>query len=113
MIQLLSIKLVITSPTTMTRFQEFLSFGILVLAFWAALLYQVSQWKNPIALLHTQLLPIYGLVIFGAVSASIVLYRVFTFNDCPEANKELQSQIKQAKADLQKKGFIFPKTKAN
>lgn len=95
----------------MTRFQEFLTFCIFVLAIWAALLRQVSEWHDPRALLHTQLLPFYGVLLFGAISAIIVLYRVFTFNDCPDANEELQSQIKQAKDDLQKKGFIFPKAK--
>lgn len=95
----------------MTRFQEFLTFCIFVLAIWAALLRQVSEWHDARALLHTQLLPFYGVLLFGAISAIIVLYRVFTFNDCPDANEELQSQIKQAKADLQKKGFIFPKAK--
>lgn len=36
-----------------------------------------------------------------------VLYRVFTFNDCPEAAEELQKQIDEAKADLSAKGFKF------
>lgn len=36
-----------------------------------------------------------------------VLYRVFTFNDCPEAAEELQQQIDAAKADLSAKGFKF------
>lgn len=36
-----------------------------------------------------------------------VLYRVFTFNDCPEAAEELQKQIDEAKADLSAKGFAF------
>ena len=95
----------------MTRFQEALGFGILMLALWAFILRQVSQWENPIALLHAQLLPFYGVLVFGAVSAAIVLHRVFTFNDCPEANLELQKQIKQAHQDLSQKGFVFAQNK--
>lgn len=91
----------------MTRFQESLGLGTLLLALWAVLLRQVSQWENPVTLLHTQLLPIYGVLLFGGVSAVIVLHRVFTFNDCPEANKQLQAQIKQAVEDLKSKGFVF------
>ncbi|KAL7638038.1 UNVERIFIED_CONTAM: hypothetical protein RMT77_011664 [Armadillidium vulgare] len=43
--------------------------------------------------------------VFGVVSLLIIAYRVFTFNDCIEAEKELKQQIKMAKADLTKKGL--------
>jgi len=52
-------------------------------------------------------LPIHILGVFGIYSAFVVLWRTFTFNDCPEAAKELQSQIIKAKADLRKKGFKY------
>lgn len=45
--------------------------------------------------------------ILQAYSAFTVLYRVFTFNDCPEAAEEIQKQIEEAKADLAAKGFKF------
>lgn len=38
-------------------------------------------------------------------SVFIVLYRTFTFNDCPEAADEIQRQIKEAKEDLAAKGL--------
>lgn len=41
-----------------------------------------------------------------------ILYRVFTFNDCPEAAAEIQRQIKEARADLSAKGFKFDKVAA-
>lgn len=40
-------------------------------------------------------------------SVFIILYRVFTFNDCPEAADEIQKQIEEAKADLKTKGLKF------
>lgn len=40
-----------------------------------------------------------------AYSIFIVLYRTFTFNDCPEAADEVQRQIKEAKEDLASKGL--------
>lgn len=40
-------------------------------------------------------------------AAGTVLYRTFTFNDCPEAAKELQEQIQEARKDLTSKGFTF------
>lgn len=36
-----------------------------------------------------------------------MLYRTFTFNDCPEAAKELQAEILEARKDLIAKGFKF------
>lgn len=40
-------------------------------------------------------------------AAFTVLYRTFTFNDCPDAAKEIQKNIDEAKADLTAKGFKF------
>ena len=52
-------------------------------------------------------MPVYLLVVFGCYSLATIGYRVATFNDCQEAAKELQSQIQDAKLDLQKKGLKF------
>nr|XP_016936623.1 dolichol-phosphate mannosyltransferase subunit 3 [Drosophila suzukii] len=57
--------------------------------------------------LHIQLLPLLLLVIFGLYSVWTVLYRTLTFNDCPEAAKELQDEILEARKDLIAKGFRF------
>ena len=92
----------------MTRFRETLMFGIIAIIIWLTALFFVSQSGCLTALFHTKLLPVYTVVIFGLISAGIVIYRVLTFNDCPEANQELQKQIEQAKADLRSKRFIFP-----
>ena len=90
----------------MTRLTEAALFGITILAFWYRLLH-IPQSQLPSSYIHVQLLPIYGVIAFGAVSAMIVLYRVFTFNNCDEANTELLKQIKEAKQDLTKRGFVF------
>ncbi|XP_047238825.1 dolichol-phosphate mannosyltransferase subunit 3 [Girardinichthys multiradiatus] len=50
-------------------------------------------------------MPLYLLVSFGCYSLATVGYRVATFNDCDEAARELQEQIKEAKDDLKKKGL--------
>ncbi|XP_015229160.1 PREDICTED: dolichol-phosphate mannosyltransferase subunit 3 [Cyprinodon variegatus] len=50
-------------------------------------------------------MPLYLLVSFGCYSLATVGYRVATFNDCDEAARELQEQIKEAKEDLRKKGL--------
>ena len=50
-------------------------------------------------------MPVYLLVAFGCYSLATVGFRVATFNDCEDAAKELQAQIKEAKEDLRKKGL--------
>ena len=46
-----------------------------------------------------------GLV--ASVILAILVYRIRTFNDCPEAAAELRKQIEQAREDLSAKGFKF------
>lgn len=58
-----------------------------------------------VPLLHIQLLPVYSLITFGVISAAIVLYRTFTFNNCDDAATELKSQIEEAKTFFKKKGL--------
>ncbi|XP_075464244.1 dolichol-phosphate mannosyltransferase subunit 3 [Ascaphus truei] len=51
--------------------------------------------------------PVYLLVVFGCYSLATIGYRVATFNDCEDAAKELQDQIKEAKKDLVSRGLKF------
>jgi len=52
-------------------------------------------------------LPFYALLVFGAVSLTVVLWRVYTFNDCQAAAAELQEEIAEARRDLTAKGLKF------
>jgi len=49
-------------------------------------------------------LPFWALVTFGAYLLFKLGYGVFTFNDVPEAHKELMAEIEIARADLKSKG---------
>jgi len=49
-------------------------------------------------------LPFWGIVSFGAYLLFKLGYGVFTFNDVPEAHKELMAQIQQARTELRAKG---------
>jgi len=53
------------------------------------------------------LAPIVLIAIIGVVLLSILIRRISTFNDCPEAAAELRKQIEQAREDLTSKGFKF------
>ncbi|VDO55806.1 unnamed protein product [Schistosoma margrebowiei] len=52
-------------------------------------------------------LPFHLLFIFGTVSVLIILYRTYSFNDCPEASTELMKLVSEAKKDLAGRGFVF------
>ncbi|GAB7353375.1 hypothetical protein MBLNU459_g3855t1 [Dothideomycetes sp. NU459] len=49
-------------------------------------------------------LPFWALVSFGAYLLFKLGWGVFTFNDVPQAHKELMAEIELARADLRKKG---------
>ncbi|CAL8130688.1 unnamed protein product [Orchesella dallaii] len=88
----------------MTQLAKFLSLGILAVMVWIKLM----GITDPDTLLYKCVvfpLPFWGVVVFGAISAAIVLYRTFTFNDCPDAAKELLEQIDEARKDLRKRGM--------
>jgi len=50
-------------------------------------------------------LPLWAIVSFGAYLLFKLGYGVLTFNDVPEAHKELMGQIEQAKKELKSKGI--------
>ncbi|KAJ9573957.1 hypothetical protein L9F63_008647 [Diploptera punctata] len=92
----------------MTKLLEWL-FGLsLFLGVWGALVMRQVQakvfedWMSFIIPL-----PAILIVLFGIFSATIVLWRVYNFNNCEEAAQELQKQIQQAKTELRKKGITF------
>ncbi len=49
--------------------------------------------------------PVIAVVAFGLGCLAVLIYRVATFKDCPEAAEELQREIQDAKNDLKAKGI--------
>lgn len=91
---------------TMTKLLEWV-FGVSVIgAAWALVTFDLLNLRLPVAYKEVAWpMPVYLLVVFGCYSLATVGYRVATFNDCEEASKELQDQIKEAKEDLRRKGL--------
>lgn len=56
------------------------------------------------SLLNGLKLPFWALVSFGAYLLFKLGWGVFTFNDVPDAHKELVEQIQQARKELRAKG---------
>lgn len=90
----------------MTKLLEWL-FGVSLLgAVWALVTFDLLDLSLPKTYREVAWpMPLYLLVSFGCYSLATVGYRVAVFNDCEEAAKELQEQIKEAKEDLRKKGL--------
>nr|CAD7445396.1 unnamed protein product [Timema bartmani] len=92
----------------MTKLMEWIFGAILFLGVWAALL--TFHLNSGFLKDYSDVIipfPLIVLVYFGLYAATVILWRVFTFNDCEDAAKELQQQIIEAKEDLQSKGFLF------
>ena len=49
-------------------------------------------------------LPYTALIWFGCYSLGTISLNMLTFRECPEAAVELQEQIREARADLRRKG---------
>ncbi|KAK9500931.1 hypothetical protein O3M35_002093 [Rhynocoris fuscipes] len=90
----------------MTKLFQWLLGLFLYLAIWLGLLINknnskfVNDW-----FIIIKYSPVISVLLFGMLSLSIVLWRVYTFNDCPEAAKELQEQIIKTKEELRRKGL--------
>lgn len=90
----------------MTKLLEWISVLSAVFAVWYSLV--GGYVKHPLIDSNMSFIlfsPILFVILFGLYAVTVVLYRVFTFNDCEEAAKELQTEIIEAKKDLQDKGL--------
>lgn len=81
----------------------------IILALWISRLLQLVPYPSGFFFdIVLYFLPLHAVVIFALISAVIITYRTCTFNDCPQASVELLKEIKEAKTDLKRRGFVFP-----
>lgn len=50
---------------------------------------------------------------FGCYSLVRILYNLAVFPTCPQALDEMRQEMKEAEADLKKRGFTFPNKKTD
>lgn len=92
----------------MTKLMEWLLFLTLFFGIWISVITGninsvfITEWKQVILFF-----PLIDLILCGVYAAVVILYRVFTFNNCEKAAAELQEQIEDAKKDLQSKGIVL------
>ncbi|KAL0870320.1 hypothetical protein ABMA27_005339 [Loxostege sticticalis] len=90
----------------MTKLLEWISVISAVFAVWYSLI--GGYVKHPMIENNMNIVlvsPIIFVLLFGLYAVTVVLYRVFTFNNCEEAAKELQVEIAEARKDLLDKGL--------
>jgi len=88
----------------MTRAQQTISFGLLISSLYLACFLGLFPFPSVIQDEIIPVLPVWAIVSFGAYLLFKLGLGVFTFNDVPEAHKELMAEIDLARADLKKKG---------
>jgi dolichyl-phosphate mannosyltransferase polypeptide 3 len=88
----------------MTRAQQTISFALLVSSLYLALFLELIPLPTLIQEQIVPVLPFWALVSFGAMLLFRLGWGILTFNDVPEAHKELMAEIDMAKTDLRKLG---------
>ncbi|KAI4945497.1 hypothetical protein J4E91_007839 [Alternaria rosae] len=88
----------------MTRATQTISIGMLLTSIYLSLFLQVVPLPQKIQEEVVPFLPFWALITFGAYLLFKLGWGVFTFNDVPDAHKELMQQIAEARKDLQAKG---------
>ncbi|KAK2017341.1 dolichol-phosphate mannosyltransferase subunit 3 [Colletotrichum eremochloae] len=85
----------------MTRAQQTISLALLL---YLALYLQLIPIPAVIQTEIVPVLPFWVLISFGSYLLARLGYNVMTFNDVPEAHKELMAEIDEAVVDLRKLG---------
>ncbi|CAG5150403.1 uncharacterized protein ALTATR162_LOCUS2648 [Alternaria atra] len=88
----------------MTRATQTISIGMLLTSIYLSLFLQVVPLPQKVQEEIVPVLPFWALISFGAYLLFKLGWGVFTFNDVPDAHKELMQQIAEARKDLQAKG---------
>nr|OQO20744.1 hypothetical protein B0A51_11492 [Rachicladosporium sp. CCFEE 5018] len=88
----------------MTRASESLKFALITAVVYFVLLSGVLPLPSKLQDEVLPVLPLWAIVTLGAYLLFKLGYGVFSFNDVPEAHRELMKQIAQAKTDLRRRG---------
>ncbi|KAL4793787.1 dolichol-phosphate mannosyltransferase subunit 3 [Aspergillus venezuelensis] len=86
----------------MTRAQQTLSVLLLVSSLYLSLYLGLVPLNETFQQEVIPVLPFYALISFGCYLLGRLGLAILTFHDVPEAHKELQGEIEQAKAELRK-----------
>ena len=83
----------------MLRYQLFLAIGVSFLSVW----YSAIQFSVDPLVLYA---PVWGILLLGLYAVSNIAIGLVNFKDTPEAAAEIEQQVKEAKAEMTKRGVI-------
>jgi len=90
------------------RYQVFLAYGVTFLSVWYYALQKqtAAEWNTTLPSWMVTLAPLWAIVAVGLVLLTRLILGVLAYQDCPEAAKEIEQQIKEAKAEMKKRNII-------
>ena len=89
------------------RFQLFAVYGAAFFSCWYTLLQKKEELgMNATATFLVDFAPLWAIIAVGLYLLSVLIIGVLSFEDCPQAAKELDEEVKQAKVELKKRGII-------
>ncbi|MCJ1450269.1 hypothetical protein MMC28_000598 [Mycoblastus sanguinarius] len=89
----------------MTRAQQTISLGLLASSLYLACFLHIIPFTKTIQEEVIPVFPFWALVSFGSYLLFKLGWGVFTFNDVPEAHKELMGEIEMARKELKSMGI--------
>lgn len=92
--------------TGLLRYQVFLLYAVLFLAVWQGAKMNQDETAGIGTKILVDFAPLWAVVALGVYALSTIIYNVMTFNDCPEAAKEIDENVKEAKAEMKKRKII-------
>mmetsp|Transcript_1902 Transcript_1902/g.2781 ORF Transcript_1902/g.2781 Transcript_1902/m.2781 type:complete len:107 (-) Transcript_1902:277-597(-) len=98
--------------TGLLRYQIFLVYGVVFYAIWHAALSNMEtvMETSPLSSNVTTLLiwyaPIWAILALGVYAVVTIIHSVLAFDDCPEAAAEIDTQVKEARVALKKRGIL-------
>jgi Dolichol-phosphate mannosyltransferase subunit 3 (DPM3) len=84
------------------RYQVFLAYGISFITAWM-LLINIKHFEANIFVTYA---PLWSIVMLGFYLLTLLIIGVRSFNDCPEASRELVKDILEAEQEMKKCGII-------
>ena len=91
---------------TLLRYQLFIGYAVALLSVWYMALQKRNEYKdNQATLVLIDFMPLWAVVAVGLYLLTVLIVGVMSFNDAPGASKELEAEIREAKAEMKKRGI--------